>query len=155
MGSLMSSGAPSMRATAASRLSVITATWSAVSPRAPVGRDHRLRRCNRLRAAVKYSHGSALPLSKMLVDAQLSSFLMHPTLFFLAAQKRGISFILEKEEKHEQCLNNNRFDRVKCIVGHSGEGFFTILCVAETSHPTSGSILSCFEGETSAGSTNG
>lgn len=35
MGSLMSSGAPSIRATAASRLSFITATWRAVSPRAP------------------------------------------------------------------------------------------------------------------------
>lgn len=40
MGSLMSSGAPSIRATAASRLSFITATWSAVSPRAPEREDH-------------------------------------------------------------------------------------------------------------------
>lgn len=30
-------------------------------------------------------HSSAVPLSKMLVDAQLSSFLIQPTLFFLAA----------------------------------------------------------------------
>lgn len=39
MGSLMSSGAPSIRATAASRLSFITAMCSAVSPRAPGGRE--------------------------------------------------------------------------------------------------------------------
>lgn len=39
MGSLMRSGAPSIRATAASRLSFITATWRAVSPREPEQED--------------------------------------------------------------------------------------------------------------------
>lgn len=72
MGSLMSSGAPSIRTKAASMLSFRTATCSAVSPRAP--------------------------LSKMLVDALSRSFLMQPALFSLAAKKRGMSFVLWERE---------------------------------------------------------
>lgn len=87
MGSLMSSGAPSIRATAASRLSLITATWSAVSPRAPDLKGLQFHTLQLLLHRPEYHslQQRALPLSKMLVDAQLSSFLMHPTLFFLAA----------------------------------------------------------------------
>lgn len=108
------------------------------------------------------------------MEAQLSSFFMQPTLFFLAAKKSGMLLVLGQERKNNRDIYNTYEYTVylgfylhqysamtwwvkapdSCIL-LLHQLNLTVWCGAEMSHPTSRSILSCSEGETSVGSTNG